>query len=269
MRRFAGRRLRNVAILILLAAGLVLLDRLLGLTFRDAARTSGWLLLGMVVFLAGYNLFKKFPYLPLGSSAAWLQFHIYVGLLSVVIFGLHGGVSVPRGVFDAILAALYVSVAASGVFGLIVSRMFARRLTSRGGEILFDRIPRKLGLLRRAARRVVQRSLAETQSTLLPDFYIARLEPFFAAHRHLGHHLVHSSRPTNALVAEIRAQLRYLNEAESEYLTRVEGLVAEKDDLDYQYAHQAVLRYWLFMHVPLTYALLVFAVFHVILVHAF
>ena len=70
-------------------------------------------------------------------------------------------------------------------------------------------------------------------------------------------------------MAEIHAQLRYLDEAESEYLAKIEDLVAQKDGLDYQYAHQSLLKYWLFVHVPLTYALLVLALLHLILVHAF
>ena len=269
MRRFAGRRIRNIAILICLAAGFVFLDRLLRLTFRDAAYVNGWSLMALVVLLALYNLLKKIPYFPLGSSSAWLQLHIYAGLLSIVIFGLHVGLRFTNGVFESVLAVVFLLVSGSGLFGVIISRMFARRLTARGDEILFDRIPRKLGVLRRAAENVVQQCLEETSSTLLPEFYVVRLEPFFATHRNLGHHLVHSSRPQKAIVAEIHAQLRYLDEAESEYLAKIEDLVAQKDGLDYQYAHQSLLKYWLFVHVPLTYALLVLALLHLILVHAF
>ena len=98
---------------------------------------------------------------------------------------------------------------------------------------------------------------------------MVRLEPFFATHCNLGHHLMDSSRQRQTLMAEIDAQRRYMNDAETDYLTEVADLVSQKDDLDYQYAHQAALKYWLFMHIPLTYALLVFAALHVLLVHAF
>lgn len=43
----------------------------------------------------------------------------------------------------------------------------------------------------------------------------------------------------------------------------------EKDDLDYKYVHMAVLKYWLFVHIPLSYSLMLVAVLHVVLVHAF
>lgn len=268
MKRFARRRVRNSAILFVALAAFVVLNRVLVLTFRDAAFVSGWTLFAMILFLATYNLFKRFPYFPLGASATWLQAHIYVGLGTLIIFGLHIGMRLPNGALELVLAILYVTVAASGIFGLVISRVFARRLTVRGGEILFDRIPRRLGMLRRAAERVIQRSLVETESTLLPDYYIARLEPFFASHRNFRHHLIHSSRPRKSLLADIDAQKRYMSAAETAYLTEVTDLVEQKDDLDYQYVHQALLKYWLFVHVPLTYALLVFAVVHLFLVHA-
>lgn len=268
MKRFARRRIRNFAILIVFVAAFVVLDQILFLTFRRAAYVSGWLLFAMILFLAAYNLFKKLPYFPLGASAFWLQAHIYVGLATLVVFGLHVSLRFPTGALELVLAILYVTVAASGIFGLVISRVFARRLTVRGGEILFDRIPRRLGMLRRTAERVIQRSLVETESTLLPDYYIARLEPFFTAHRNLRHHLFDSLRPRKLLLAEIDAQKRYMSAAETAYLAEVTELVVQKDDLDYQYVHQALLKYWLFVHAPLTYALLVFAVLHLFLVHA-
>ena len=269
MKRIAARRVRNVTILIVLAVAFIALERLLHLTFRNAVFVSGWSLLAMVVFLAAYNAFKKLPYFPLGSSATWLDAHVYVGYATIVVFGLHIGLRIPNGMFESVLATLYALVAVSGVFGLVISRMFARRLTVRGGEILFDRIPRRLGMLRRSAERVVQRCLVDTESTLLPEFYVSRLEPFFATHRNLSYHLVDSMRPRKTLLAEISSQDRYISDAEAEYLAEVAELVVEKDDLDYQFVHQATLKYWLFAHVPLSYALLVFAVLHVVLVHAF
>jgi hypothetical protein len=269
MKRFTARRCRNLAILVVAAVACVLLDQLLGLSLRDATSISGMCLLAMVVFLTLYNAMKKMPYFPLGRASTWLQLHIYVALLSIVIFGLHVGLRVPGGVFNSVLAALYLAVALSGVFGLIVSRLFARRLTARGEEILFDRIGRKLGMLRRAAEHVVQRCLKETHSTLLPEFYTARLEPFFARHRNLGRHLVLSTRPQQAILTELDAQSRYLDDEESKYLAEIALLVEQKDDLDYQYVHHATLKYWLFVHVPLTYALLVFAALHLLLVFAY
>ena len=39
--------------------------------------------------------------------------------------------------------------------------------------------------------------------------------------------------------------------------------------LDFRLAHQAVLKGWLFVHIPATYSLLLLSVLHIIIVHAF
>ncbi len=46
-------------------------------------------------------------------------------------------------------------------------------------------------------------------------------------------------------------------------------LAETKDALDYHYAHQATLKAWLFVHVPLTYGLLIVAAAHLVLAYAF
>ncbi len=62
---------------------------------------------------------------------------------------------------------------------------------------------------------------------------------------------------------------RYLNPKEREYSERLRALVRKKHELDYHYALQATLKGWLFVHIPLTYGLLILAAIHTVLVHAF
>jgi peptidoglycan biosynthesis protein MviN/MurJ (putative lipid II flippase) len=47
------------------------------------------------------------------------------------------------------------------------------------------------------------------------------------------------------------------------------ALVREKDTLDLHRAMQLLLKGWLFVHIPLTYGMLVFASLHVVVVYAF
>ena len=46
-------------------------------------------------------------------------------------------------------------------------------------------------------------------------------------------------------------------------------LVRQKDGLDYHRALQRALKLWLFVHLPFTYALMLFTLFHIVLVFAF
>jgi hypothetical protein len=62
---------------------------------------------------------------------------------------------------------------------------------------------------------------------------------------------------------------RYLAPKERDYLIQLRALVTKKDELDHQNALQIVLRAWLFVHVPATYAMLLLAVVHLVIAHAF
>ena len=62
---------------------------------------------------------------------------------------------------------------------------------------------------------------------------------------------------------------RYLNHDEEKVLDWLFERVHEKNQLDYAYALQATLKGWLFVHVPMTYSMLLLVFVHVILVYAF
>ena len=93
---------------------------------QPTAFTTGYLLLSAIGFLALYNLRKKLPFLPIGSSAAWLQWHIYVGMGTIGIFALHVGPNWPRGPLNITLAIVYLLTIGSGFIGLYLSRTFSR-----------------------------------------------------------------------------------------------------------------------------------------------
>src|SRR5207244_1438224 len=109
----------------------------------------------------------KLPFLPLLSAKAWLQFHIWAGLISAAIFVWHAGW--PAGRFNWLLTALYVLVMVSGIVGWVWSRTIPRQLTARGGEVIWEAIP---------ARRAALREQAETlalQSPVIGKFYVENL----------------------------------------------------------------------------------------------
>lgn len=263
-------RLRRNVVLLTLVVGLVLFAHaVLLVSLAPAARYSGWLLAGLVMLLASYNLFKQVPFLPLGRSASWLQFHIYAGILSIVVFILHSGGRLPHGPVGWFVGSLYVAVAASGVLGLIISRVFPILLRARGPEIIFEQIPEAQRQIRLQAEALVVEAVSKFHASLIAEFYMNRLRWFFARPRQFWRHLLRLPGRKHRMRVELDAQDRYLDEAEKELLHRLRGLIDQKDSLDFQYALQGMLKFWLFVHIPLTYSLLVFAVLHVLLVYAY
>jgi hypothetical protein len=233
------------------------------------AYLSGWALFVVMLALTFYNARKKISFLPLLSSEAWLQFHIYAGLLTAVLFLVHISYKIPGGWFDATLACLYVLVMLSGFFGLFASRAIPKRLTARGGEVLFERIPGIRRQLQDRAEALALQSVEQVKSSTIADFYVRELKYFFEGRRNIAAHLFEVRTPLNLLLTKIADINRYLNESERATMDEITTLVREKDGLDYHYSLQLVLKLWLFVHIPLTYSLLLWTLAHIVLIFAF
>ena len=162
------------------------------------------------------------------------------------------------------LAILLAGVLLSGFIGLWFTHRLPQRLTTRGESILFERIPVLIRELAWNVKRQVLISVEEANSKLIPDFYAGRLAGFFERPRYFFFHLSESDRPMKRILGEIDGLNRYASPKEKEILRRLSQQVVAKNDLDYQYALQWVLKAWLFVHIPLTYCLLLVSVLHVI-----
>ncbi|MDA1014055.1 MAG: hypothetical protein O3A00_06330 [Planctomycetota bacterium] len=263
------RQLRNYAGLIVVAVVIVIANGVLAATLLHGAFFSGWMLALLVVALLSLNARKKLPFLPLGPMSTWLRLHIRWGLLSGLVFGLHVGIGLPNGTFDGILFGLFVMVFLSGLAGWMLTRAIPRRLTARGEEVIFERIPIFLHRIRGEVEQLVSQAATASETSALPDFYRSRLQPFFQQPRHMLRHLLHSQQPRQSLLLEIKNQRRFLDAHERDVADVIADRVRIKDDLDYHFALQLTLKLWLFIHIPLSYSLLVFGVFHVLVVYAF
>jgi len=80
---------------------------------------------------------------------------------------------------------------------------------------------------------------------------------------------VESRRAVNALIAELEDLRRFATEADREKIGKLVTLVRQKDGLDYHRALQLSLRLWLFVHIPLTYGLMIFTILHIVLVFGY
>ena len=230
---------------------------------------TGWLLLVVLVSLAAFGLRKKVPYLPLGSAATWCRVHLYLGLFAVVLLGAHVGVKVPNGVLEVSLAVVFAVVTVSGIAGIVLSRSFARRLTTRGQEVIWERIPELEKRIRDEAEAIVQRSVETCQSTAITDLYDTHIAPFLTGPSHFFAHVLGSRRPLKTVVSAIEALDRYANDAERELSLELRQLAVMKDDLDFHWALQSVLKGWLFVHVPATALLLLLAAVHGVVAEVF
>jgi hypothetical protein len=269
MNWFTSRRIRNGFLLYLALAAIVLWVRLEDVSLRPSSFTTGYILLGAVAFLALYNIRKKLAFLPLGSSSTWLQWHIYVGLGTIVLFGLHLGPKIPHGALEITLAVLYVLTTVSGIVGLYMTRTIPRQLARVGEEFIYERIPQLRRQVSTQASNLALQAVAQSGATTLADFYAERLYDYFSRSRGIWYHVRPTSRQRRTLMQRMRDLERYLNDEERGLSEQLFALVRKKDDLDFHEARQRLLKWWLFGHIALSYALLILAMLHGILAHAF
>jgi hypothetical protein len=170
-----------------------------------------------------------------------------------------------------------VLVTLSGIFGAYLAwSLQAKRRIDEG--VSYDRI----ATLRAEVAREVHGAVAETDpaaaAIALPglpydawiqDLYATQLRDFFQGQRNFTAHLIGSQRPLKRLTDDIDKLARYVDPPSREKLAAIKNLVVEKDRLDFAHVYLGLTKGWLFVHVPVTYALVVLTVAHVLVVYSF
>ncbi|MGI9430115.1 MAG: hypothetical protein ACR2NM_15755 [Bythopirellula sp.] len=269
MKSFVSRRLRNAAWTVIASGGFAAWLRWREAGLKPTSFDSGYVLLTALFFLALYNFRKKLPVLPWTTSSAWLQLHIYVGLSTVVLFGLHIHWRVPDGIFESSLAILFLTTFASGMIGLYWTRAIPRKLARVSEEVIYERIPQLRSQLRDRAQQAVLETVTSAGATTLGEFYSVRLHDFFEKPRGLRYFLRPNNRLRRQLLDELTEVNRYLSEPERETCEQLFAMIRRRDDLDFHAALQWRLKAWLFLHIGLTYPLLAVASVHGLLAHVF
>ena len=256
MSPLVARRAGLIAGLIVISGLTFVVWRLLCASLRPDAIYTGILLLLLILALTLFNARKKLPFLPLVKAATWLQIHIYAGWFCFFIFLLHIRFHIPSGPVEVTLATIFCIVILSGVFGLYISRNLPARMTASGETLLFERIPAHRLRIQGNVEALIRKAESETESSTLGDFYVQRLRAFFARIPSAISALASAERGLHALLAEMNALDRYLNEQERNIASEIRDWIETKQNLDFQYAAQRLLKLWLFVHIPITYSLI-------------
>ncbi len=276
----AGYRIRQTAQSLLIAAisgGLFWLVWIYGNGLRDPRYLDGWMLAGGMALQLYFHIAIKSARLSPKSAGRWRKFHIFLGYLLIAVFVSHSDFSMPDTAFEWALWTGFVLVTLSGIFGAYLA--WSLRAKGRIDErITFDRIPTLRTELARDLHAAVAETDPATAQITLPgiphdawivDLYANHLRDFFAGPRNFAAHLIASQRPLKRLTDEIDNLSPYLDQQSQEKLAAIKTLVVEKDRLDFARVHLGLTRSWLFVHVPVTYALIVLTVLHVVVVYAY
>jgi hypothetical protein len=260
-----------------ISGGLFWLVWIYGDGLRDPRYFDGWVLAGGMSLQLGFHIAIKTASLSPKSANRWRKFHIFLGFLLIAAFISHSDFSLPDTGFEWALWTGFVLVTLSGIFGIYLawSLKAKRGIDERIG---YDRIPIRRAELAREIHAAVATTDPATSAIGLPaqphdawivDLYTTHLRDFFRGQRNVTAHLTGSQRPLKRLTDEIDNLSRYGDQQAQEKLAAMKDLVAEKDRLDFAAVYLSLSKGWQFVHVPVTYALIVLIVLHVFVVYAF
>lgn len=204
----------------------------------------------------------------LGSARFWMAGHIWLGLLSAPLILFHSGFRM-GGLLEQALMWVFGVVIASGVIGLILQQFIPREMkTSIAAESMYQQVSEVCARLRRSADEEVASKcgpLIEPEGKTRPQtelkaFYLGEVRTFLAPEPARGTRL-RNRVEADAVFNDVR---QALTEDLHETLDRLEDMCRERRDLGVQTRMHWLLHSWLLLHVPLSMALLVLGVIHVV-----
>ena len=256
---------RRIFVVLLIAVS-VIYFRSASSGFQHGGSTLG-LTLGiagflLILLLAFFGIRKRWYRSTFGTLEQWLQSHIYLGILTLVILVFHTG-----GRFNDKIAVttliLLAIVVASGILGAVLYVTVPRLLTEVESELTVDEISEQLNQIGKQMARIAS----------------GRSEPF----QRIFDQLINESTP--GWLGGWRLILSRLGRRKSlstTDLSRLLGLVPKTEEAElrqmlvvsrqrkellirllFQQRYKNVLEAWLYIHVPFTIALILFAIVHI------
>ena len=224
----------------------------LGLTFG---------ILAAVLFLAvfAYSLRRRLMRFRPGRTWYYLQVHVYGGALFMLLVFMHSGFTVPKGVLTWWLWLLSIWVVGSGLLGIVLQKWIPMLLNSGLSiEVHYDRIPELITDLRHRAETLVKSCDYATR-----EFYRKTLAPILATPQT---RLIYYLDVTGGIQARTE-QFDYLRALlpadEQQKLDDLQAMYKTKLEIDAHYTLQKALRWWLYLHVPVSLVLIVLLALHI------
>jgi len=224
--------------------------------------TYGTIGYALILLLAFFGIRKRWYRSRFGTLEQWLQSHIYLGILALVILLFHTGGRFNDKVAVATLILVGI-VVVSGIFGAVLYVTIPRLLTEVESELTVAEISEQLNQLAKQMARIAsghsepfQRIYKQLLDESMPGWMggwgllVSRLA------RKKGKSATNLPQLLALVPKEEEVELRQLLVVSRQ---RKELLIR----MLFQQRYKNVLEAWLYIHVPFTIALLVFALVHI------
>ena len=210
----------------------------------------------------------------IGRTQVWMRAHIWLGLLTVPLIVLHSWREL-GGALTTTLVVLFAIVIASGIWGLVVQQFLPRAMLAQvPAETIYTQIDGVIENFRREARLLVagvgrelsaENSAGGTATTsvnleLFEKAFATVIEPYLSAKSRGGSALADGTRSAH-FFRGLRDQLPI---GVHPTIDRLETFCEQRR----QFALQARLHFWLhnwlWVHLPLSAALVVLMLVHIV-----
>jgi predicted membrane channel-forming protein YqfA (hemolysin III family) len=216
----------------------------------------------LILLLAYFGIRKRSYKSTFGTVEQWLQSHIYLGILAFVVLLFHTG-----GRFNdsiAVTTLLLVGIVVfSGIVGAVFYVTIPRLLTEVESNLTVEEISEQLNQLAKQMARVATGHTLAFQR--IYDELIRESRPGFLAGWGLLFTTLRRQRFQSG--RDLPALLRLVPKDEQEDLRQMLVVSRQRRELllrlMFQQRYKNVLESWLYIHVPFTIALLVFAAVHI------
>jgi len=219
----------------------------------------GVLALALVGLLLYYGVRKRSYTSRFGTVEGWLQSHVYLGLLSVVVVLYHAGFRLQDQVATAAFWVL-AAVVVTGVYGAILYTVVPRLLTEAQGEDTPEGLSEELERIARSMRRLAQGRSAVFQR--LQEGLLTETRPGRLA----GWRLLFTRRREREAEPDWAPLLGRVGPEEQEDLRGLLVLSRQHREIHRrlvgQQKYRNLLDVWLWLHVPLSLALVVLVLAH-------
>jgi len=246
--------------------------------------TFGVIALSFMVFAALLSLRKRYRIMRIGSARVWMKAHLWLGALALPMVLFHAAFHA-RGLLAFILMVLTFIVVISGIYGAYLQHTLPSRMFR---EVPYETIYDQIDVIReqlveearqhavnvtqmlapaRGAGATVTMTLVEvpeysTEVGAFDNFFESKVEPYLKADR----------KQSSSM------ELRHEAQASREFedyrklfpanawppISALEDICNEKRQLDHQIRLHHWLHGWLWIHLPVSAALLLLAFIHAV-----
>lgn len=240
----------------------------LNLYFAELHPANNWGMgygIAALVFLFGVVLWawrrrslRFVSWVGLGQAKHWLYFHIYGGLIFLLLVLMHTGFQIPVGTLTLWLWVISIWTVFSGLLGLALQRWVPRMLASGlSVEVLYERIPALVNEIRDKSETLVAQC-----SLPVRNFYRKEVAPAMRAPRRRFIYFLDITGGIQTHLKGFQFVEGFLSDQDKGHLETLAELFKTKLEMDAHYTLQYTLRWWSLAHVPTSLVLLLLVALH-------